>query len=263
MGNTFGKKKTLKEQLRENKRTLNRAIRELDRERSNLQMAEKKLIIEIKKMAKEGQTASVKIMAKDLVQTRAYVSKFYTMRSQLQAVSLRLETAKSSEAMTSAMAGTTKVMQGMAKSIDLPKLNQMMQEFVKENEKMELTQELVGDSIDDVMEGDQDEEEQDKIVNQILDEIGIDLHGKVPEAPMSDMASTVAVGAPQKMAAAVAPPVGAAAAAGGGGGAASGSSKNGGLPPPPPMNMGGGGDASSSDATVNELEARLNNLRRS
>lgn len=91
MGNALGKKKTLKEQLRENKREINRAIRELDRERTNLQMQEKKLIIEIKKMAKEGQIASVKIMAKDLVRTRQHVTKFYTMRSQLQAVSLRLE----------------------------------------------------------------------------------------------------------------------------------------------------------------------------
>ena len=104
-----GKKKTLKEQLRENKREINRAVRELDRERTNLQMQEKKLILEIKKMAKENQIQSVKIMAKDLVRTRTHINKFYTMRSQLQAVSLRLETAKSAEAMTSALQNTTKV----------------------------------------------------------------------------------------------------------------------------------------------------------
>lgn len=34
---------------------LDRAIRELDRERMGLQQQEKKLILEIKKMAKEGQ----------------------------------------------------------------------------------------------------------------------------------------------------------------------------------------------------------------
>ena len=46
------------ELLRENKRMLDKAIRELDRERSGLQQQEKKLIIEIKKMAKEGQMVS-------------------------------------------------------------------------------------------------------------------------------------------------------------------------------------------------------------
>ncbi len=41
--------------LREQKRLLDKAIRELDRERIGLQTQEKKTIIEIKKMAKEGQ----------------------------------------------------------------------------------------------------------------------------------------------------------------------------------------------------------------
>lgn len=43
------------EMLRENKRMLDKAIRELDRERMSLQQQEKKTIVEIKKMAKEGQ----------------------------------------------------------------------------------------------------------------------------------------------------------------------------------------------------------------
>lgn len=41
--------------MRENKRNLDRAIRELDRERMTLQNQEKKIILDIKKMAKEGQ----------------------------------------------------------------------------------------------------------------------------------------------------------------------------------------------------------------
>lgn len=48
------------ELLRENKRMLDKAIRELDRERMGLQTQEKKLIMEIKKMAKEGQMVRAK-----------------------------------------------------------------------------------------------------------------------------------------------------------------------------------------------------------
>ncbi|GMF26880.1 unnamed protein product [Phytophthora lilii] len=233
MGNALGTKKTLKEQLRENKREINRAVRQLDRERTNLQLQEKKLIIEIKKMAKQGQIASVKIMAKDLVRTRQHITKFYTMRSQLQAVSLRLETAKSAEAMTSALQGTTTAMKAMASTMNLPRLNQIMMEYTKESEKMEMTQEMIGDTIDDVMDADQDEEEEDKIVGQVLDEIGIDMTGAVPEAP-------TAHAAPAAAAAQAAP-----AAA---------------LPPAAPV-AAGGGDA--TDSAISDLEARLNNLRRS
>ena len=43
------------ELLRENKRMLDKSIREIERERQGLQAQEKKLIVEIKKSAKQGQ----------------------------------------------------------------------------------------------------------------------------------------------------------------------------------------------------------------
>lgn len=64
MGNMFGKDKPLKEVLRENKRMINRAVRELDREKMALEREEKRLTMDIKKAAKEQQMAAVKIMAK-------------------------------------------------------------------------------------------------------------------------------------------------------------------------------------------------------
>lgn len=57
----FGKKKPLKEILRENKRTITRAVRDIDREKTNLEKQEKKLIAEIKKNAKAGQMGAVKV----------------------------------------------------------------------------------------------------------------------------------------------------------------------------------------------------------
>ena len=64
MGNVFGKDKPLKEIMRENKRVINKAIRELDREKAGLEREEKRLTMEIKKAARENQMQSVKIMAK-------------------------------------------------------------------------------------------------------------------------------------------------------------------------------------------------------
>lgn len=52
---------------------------------------------------------SCKVMAKDLVRTRRYISKFYSMKTQLQAVSLRLQTLRSNQQMAEAMKGATKV----------------------------------------------------------------------------------------------------------------------------------------------------------
>ncbi|GFH24426.1 uncharacterized protein HaLaN_22221 [Haematococcus lacustris] len=105
----FGKRKTPADLLRENKRMLDKAIRELDRERMGLQNQDKKIVADIKKMAKEGQMAAVKVMAKSLIRNRHAVTKMHGLKSQLQAVSLRLATLKSTQAMADAMRGATKV----------------------------------------------------------------------------------------------------------------------------------------------------------
>jgi charged multivesicular body protein 2A len=48
-------------------------------------------------------------MARDLVRTRRYVQKFYQMRTQLQAVGLRIQTLRSNQQMADAMRGATRV----------------------------------------------------------------------------------------------------------------------------------------------------------
>lgn len=105
----FGKRMTPQERLRKHQRALEKTQRELDRERVKLENQAKKLENDIKKSAKAGQMSVVKIQAKDLVRTRRcvddyirmagmllmfgcrYVEKFYQMRTQLQAISLRIQ----------------------------------------------------------------------------------------------------------------------------------------------------------------------------
>ena len=58
MDKLFGKRKTPEEMLRQNQRALNKAMRDLDRERVKMENQEKKVIADIKKMAKQGQMVS-------------------------------------------------------------------------------------------------------------------------------------------------------------------------------------------------------------
>lgn len=57
----------------QHQRALEKAQRELDRERIKLEQQEKKLIADIKRSAKNGQMGACKIQAKDLVRTRRHV----------------------------------------------------------------------------------------------------------------------------------------------------------------------------------------------
>merc|ERR1712183_591960 len=175
-------------------RALNKAMRELDRERAKMEQQEKKIIADIKKMAKQGQMDAVKIMAKDLVRTRRYVKKFMLMRANIQAVSLKIQTLKSQSAMANAMKGVTKAMGSMNKQMKLPEIQKIMMEFEKQSEIMDMKGEMMEDAIDDVMGDEEDEDESDAIVNQVLDELGLQLNDKLGDAPVGTgtLASTTA-----------------------------------------------------------------------
>ncbi|KAJ7273449.1 Snf7-domain-containing protein [Mycena haematopus] len=186
----FGRTVTPAERLRQHQRSLAKAQRELDRERTKLEAQEKKLIADIKKSAKDGQLNACKVMAKDLVRTRRYVQKFYQMRTQLQAVGLRIQTLRSNQQMADAMRGATRAMALMNRGLNLPGIQRIMTEFEKESSMMDMKEEMMSDAVDDVMEDEEDEEEEgDKILAQVLDEIGVGISQKLGSTPTGQLAT--------------------------------------------------------------------------
>merc|ERR1719495_1715587 len=144
-------------------------------------------------MAKAGQMDAVKIMAKDLVRTRKAIKKFMLMRANIQAVSLKIQTLKSQNSMAQAMKGVTKAMMNMNKQMKLPEIQKIMQEFEKQSEIMDMKEEMMSDVIDDALGDEDDEEESDAIVNQVLDELGLQLTDQLTGVPTAS--GTVGVAA--------------------------------------------------------------------
>uniref|UniRef100_A0A182K523 Vacuolar assembly/sorting protein DID4 n=1 Tax=Anopheles christyi TaxID=43041 RepID=A0A182K523_9DIPT len=227
----FGKRMSPDEMMRKNQRALNKAMRDLDREKMKMEQQEKKIIADIKKLAKENQMDAVKIMAKDLVRTRRYVRKFMLMKANIQAVSLKIQTLKSQNAMGEAMKGVTKAMTNMNRQLNMPQIQKILHEFEKQSEIMDMKEEMINDAMDDAMEDEGDEEETDAIVSQVLDELGLQLNDQLSGLPQASGSLAVS-GTKTPQAAAV-------GAAGGSGGA--------------------GSPVSDADA---DLQARLDNLRR-
>jgi len=177
------KKKTPAELIRENKRMIDRAIREMDRERVKMEQQEKKVIADIKKTAKTGQMDAVKVMAKDLVRTRQHIKKFMLMRANMQAVSLKMTTMKSQHTMAQSMKGVTKAMGRMNKTMNMPQIQKIMAEFAKQSEMMEMKGEMMDDAIDDAMDDGETEEDTEQLVGQILGELGIEISNAMNAIP--------------------------------------------------------------------------------
>lgn len=71
----FGKRLTPEELLRKNQRALNKAMRDLDREKMKMEQQEKKIIGDIKKLAKEGQM--VRLLTPFTMISKSVIFKFY------------------------------------------------------------------------------------------------------------------------------------------------------------------------------------------
>ena len=235
MEGLFGTSKTPAERMKEYQRSIKRSIRDIDRERTGLERQEKKLMTDIKKEARASRIDTARIMAKDLVRTRAYIKKMYKMKSHMEAISLRLQTMQSSQQMTQAMKGVVKVMGKMNAKMNIPQIQQIMAEFEKQNEMMGMKEEMMGDAMDEAFGDDEDEDEEESIVGQVLQELGVEQAAGMAIAPTSSAAASSSAGTAASQGE---PAVDVGDGGGGGGG-------------------GGGGD--DLDA---ELQKRLDNLRR-
>ncbi|WWD16838.1 hypothetical protein CI109_101270 [Kwoniella shandongensis] len=243
----FGRSMTPAERLRQHQRSLQKAQRELDREKAKLEAQEKKTMAEIKRNAKAGNMNACKIMAKDLVRTRRYVQKFTQMRVQLQAVSLRMQTLRSNEQMAQAMKGATRAMGQMNRSLNLPQIQKIMNDFERESSTMDMKEEMMSDAVDDAMEGEDEGEgedvESDKILNEVLEEIGMSMNDSLASAPTANPMANEPLQSSRVAVAEGLPAFSSGDAAGAPGGGA-----------------GGGGGAISSDEM--DLQKRLDALRR-
>ncbi|CAF4881603.1 unnamed protein product [Pieris macdunnoughi] len=181
--NFFKKPPTIKEQQRENDRELRKASRDLERDKAALEREEKKLEMDIKKMAKEGNNAGCKILAKQLVQLRNQKTRIYSANSKISTVQIHNKAMGANIAIAGAMGTTAKTMGSMNKIMNPQQIAKNMEAFKHANARMDMTEEMISETMDDIMNESGDEEETAGIINQVLDEIGIEVSGKMANAP--------------------------------------------------------------------------------
>lgn len=192
MQNIFGTRATPHELLRKNQAAVNRVLRELEREKQKMAQQESKLITEIRRMAKEGRGEAVKILIKDLIRSRSYVKKFNMMKANFRAISMKILTFRSYNSMLETMNAITMALRAMNRHFHLPQLQKILHDLETEYDVSEVKESMVRHEIDNVFGEDDDDEESEAVMNNILDELGLDISDQLaalPPAQNSDLAS--------------------------------------------------------------------------
>jgi charged multivesicular body protein 3 len=187
MWNFFAKEETPEEQCKKWNRDIRKQTRVLDRDISNLDRAEKKAIGEIKKYAKTGNTKAVKIIAKEVNNTRKAKNRMYTTKAQLNSVAINMKTQLAQLKVQKSLAFSGEVMSSMNKLVNIPEITTSMRGMAREMEKAGLIQELVDDTMADI-EDPEIEGEANAEVDKIIEELtaGILLPaGAAPTRPVA------------------------------------------------------------------------------
>lgn len=87
--------------------------------------------------------------------------------------------AASQMAAVQAIGAVTDGMKAANKMVDMKKTTQIMAQFTKETEKMNVKEEMMDDVLADVFDSEGVEEEADQVTNQVLAELGVELDSQM------------------------------------------------------------------------------------
>ena len=169
--------KPIKDQIREQKRSVDRSKRALEREAKKLERERKKMLAQIKKMAQKGQTTGAKMLAKDIVRSKNQQAKLEQFVGQLSAVSLRIGSCASLNELGDAMSNCAKAMTLVSSKLDTKKIAQMGKELAKQDMMLEMKSDMMSEVLDSLDEG--NEEEEEELYNQVLMEVGVNMENEL------------------------------------------------------------------------------------
>jgi charged multivesicular body protein 3 len=101
------------QQGKEWKRNLQKEIRRIDRDIANIKRMEQKSMKECQALAKAGRISAVKILAKEVANTRVTIDRMHSTKAQLNSVCSQLQTSMSMVKMQGCLAKSAEIMHAM------------------------------------------------------------------------------------------------------------------------------------------------------
>ncbi|ORM40924.1 Phosphopantothenoylcysteine decarboxylase [Babesia sp. Xinjiang] len=171
---------SMNDKLRETRQEINRAVRELERNRLRYEREEKSLMQKLRSEARSGRMQNLRVIAKDLVRARRMGVQYCNMKSQMSAIMGHLQTAHSTNMMSNSLKNVNKIISGVSQNHNVAEFQRLMYNLGRESEVMNLKLDVMSESLDNGLEDVESAEEEDLIITQVLEELGIDGSAAMP-----------------------------------------------------------------------------------
>jgi len=165
-----GKKVDPVDQAKQWKKEIQKQVRHMDRDIQNIKRSEQRSLNECKALAKKNRLGAVKILAKEIANTRKTIERMHMAKAQLNSVSSTLQTSISMLKMQGVMSKSAEVMTAMNKLVNVKEIAETMGTMAREMEKAGYVEEIIGETMESVGPEGLDAEadaEADRIVAEI------------------------------------------------------------------------------------------------
>ena len=166
------KPKTSKELKREMTRSIDRMIREFNRDKFRLKTDMKRMERDLEKMIKNKESrSSQKIIAQNLIRNQAFLQKYDMLEAKMKGVKIQLAQVSTTEAMVGIMKNMGTLLGKATDSVNMNNIQQTVEEFQMNMEKNENMNEMMSDAFEadeDVIE----DADVDEYIDRIEDRVG-------------------------------------------------------------------------------------------
>lgn len=186
-GNTQGSAQKV-DPVRDYQRELRHAKRGMDREDLKAAAQERVIVADITRQAKEQRLDQCKSRARDLIRLRSHRSRLDTMKGHMTALSQQLSAVQGAKSMHEIMGKTTRLLQGLNKTMDPRAVHRMLIDFERQSSTFSASQEVVEETLDSMFEVDGEQEATDEAMASVFQELGLDLSFNMSSAqPLMDL----------------------------------------------------------------------------
>lgn len=180
----MGQGLSIKDVIKTERSDLRRKQRVIQREITMMEMELEKVTRNLKREVKKRNVINAKYIAKNYSMVKKNINNLYKMKNQMDGLCIQIQTMGSQHEINEAMKRVTMAMKALNSNMNLESVKNIIKDF--ENEK--LKNEVTGEMLDTLMEGDdEDEETEEEILNKICDELHIDLIQDVAEPPTENV----------------------------------------------------------------------------
>ena len=151
---------------------MNRQIRDNERH-------EQKMKSEIKKYAKKNELSSIKVIAKDIVNTRKARERLFVAKAQINSVSMQLQQQAAMVSVSGCIAKSTNIMQSMSQLLSVPSIQETTRTLAMEMEKAGMIDEIVQETME-MFDDDIEDEVSDEVNNVMIELVGSTLKDLEP-----------------------------------------------------------------------------------